>query len=430
MRRWACLAVLLGACERPVDVPIAPVSLVSDDVWSGSELRMTSPGFVPSAARVPVVLLDADTLALRRLDDTTFVAPLPDRPGPHALRVRSPLVLPLQTTVTLRGFLNSETGPGMSGRTEPGIEPTELFGSGPDGLRRWNVATGETFDYPDTLHMVADARGVGPGIHRGHVVLQTRVGGTTPRRVWMIWRMWPNVVLVDTMPSEVSSDRFVAALAFRRYAFPASHWFLLRACDGTPCAAQNLTAESGFDVVRSPRGDRAALLAHVVPDSGAPIVDIASGTTAYFVPPLRSATGAAFTGDGDTLFLAGNDRPAGLGVSLLLAVRASDGQLLVSDTLSYRTCGAALDQSRPWLYVAGIRLEGPGVFRSVLGVFDRRTLAPITMLHVPGDPVHGANFPCRILPSSVERRVYVIDTFEGEFHPTMRASFVRFDTPP
>jgi DNA-binding beta-propeller fold protein YncE len=310
----------------------------------------------------------------------------------------------------------------FSGRTEPTAEPAEVFGNGPTGLRQWNVRTGVVLDFPDTMHIGTVTRGVGPGLVRGHVALFAR-------SQWRLWRITgPKATLLDTIPLEVASDRFVAVLAFGRYVTSGSHQFLLKACDLGACASQAVTGESGFDIVRSRRGDRAALVAPVVSDSGAPVVDIASGRILYFVPPFRSVSGAAFSEEGDTLYVAGQEHAAAWGdPSLLAAVGASDGTSLAIVPLEYSPCAVATEPTGSWLYVAGLERAALGGFSSVLQVFERRTLASITTLRL-GRQSYGQGF-CRILPSSLEQRVYVIETAVAPFDSLARASLTRFDTP-
>jgi len=65
-------------------------------------------------------------------------------------------------------------------------------------------------------------------------------------------------------------------------------------------------ATAAIDVVRSPRGDRAALLAGTIGDAaGAPVVDVDLGRVGFRVAGLSAAQGGAFSSAGDTLFLAG-----------------------------------------------------------------------------------------------------------------------------
>jgi len=61
-------------------------------VWSGGEAVLASAAFRPHQG-LPIVLLNGDTLVVRRLDDTTVAARLLDLPGTQVLRVLAPDVL-------------------------------------------------------------------------------------------------------------------------------------------------------------------------------------------------------------------------------------------------------------------------------------------------------------------------------------------------
>src|SRR3989442_6852539 len=145
--RSSWIALLLVAClDPPVPPPEPqPFAVSNSDVWSGTTITVSSSGFVGSD---PVaVLLDSDTLSFTRLNDSTLLVAMPDVPGTHQLRIASPSVLTTSLPVHLNGYLNAELGPIFSGRTVRGADLTDLFGTGPFGLRRWNVSTGPTWDY-------------------------------------------------------------------------------------------------------------------------------------------------------------------------------------------------------------------------------------------------------------------------------------------
>ena len=251
-------------------------------------------------------------------------------------------------------------------------------------------------------------------------------GGCAAGR-WMLWRTEPLVPLGDTTSAQ--TDRFVAVLGVGRWVVVGAEGFSVVACDGGSCSSESVPARSGSDVLRSPNGDRAALITRrdsALSATGVPVVDVALGTVAYRVPALGAAHGGAFSAGGDTLYLAGDSASA----SLLVAVRASDGELLASRRLNYEPCAVAADQVRPWIFVAGVTATPPASApQSFLQVFDRRTMSSITTLHVTSDSVYGSNF-CRILPNPLERRVYVVETSVGEHNPLARAQLYSFQTPP
>jgi hypothetical protein len=98
---------------------------------------------------------------------------------------------------------------------------------------------------------------------------------------------------------------------------------------------------------------------------------------------LHVGYASAFTPDGDTLFVLGED-PASYGHALA-AVRAEDGLELgsvVLDTLyrSWVNPGLALDPVGPWLYVAGV--SGASQIPTMV-VIDRGSLGVVAVLRAP-----------------------------------------------
>src|SRR3989442_8655464 len=140
MRRTVWLGLVLAACDAPPMVTPPQSYRVSTDVWSGSELTVTSAGF-PTAGLVPDVELDGHPLVVRRVDDTTVVATLPDSPGQHMLRLLAPDVDSKAIALQLRGFDQRVAGPLINARPRPGPEYRLLFWSGAERLGRRDLVT-------------------------------------------------------------------------------------------------------------------------------------------------------------------------------------------------------------------------------------------------------------------------------------------------
>jgi len=416
------VALALVACEKLPQVPVVTEPQpfrASTEVWSGSAVTITSPAFA-GAASLPAVLLDELPLDAQRIDDTTLIAPVPDTPGAHSLRVVASNVIPTAVVVHLRGFVEHVEGPLLSGRVEPGRDPRYLFGSGPTRLRRWNIATNKAVDLADSVHAVSCTRGVGPGPNVGELVLLT---GGCAAGTWMVWRTEPLAPLIDT--TSATTNDFVAVLRTGRWVVLDGGTFSVVACNpGQACAAEVIPGLIGTDVVRSAGRDRAALTGGPAGgglSSGVPVVDVDVGSVSYRVPALTTATGAAFSHGGDTLFLTGDSA----GAPALVAVHARDGQRMASRALGYAPCAVAVDTTRRWLYVAGVT-TAPAAPRSVLQVFDRGTMNPITTLHVTAALTYG-NQLCRIQQNPLARRLYVVETSAGEV--AAPAQIFSFDTP-
>lgn len=423
MRRMLCLALLPVACAELPPIPTVierqPFH-ASTDVWSGSAITIASAAFA-GAAPLPAVLLDELPLEARRIDDTTLIASIPEAPGPHYLRVVAKNVDTASTIVYLRGFVQHVEGPFLSGRVESGRDPRHVFGNGPTSLRRWNIATYKAIDYPDSLHAVTCTRGVGPSPTAGDLVLLT--GGCTTG-TWMVWHPEP---LTATDTTSVAVTDFVAVLRTDRWVVLNNSLFSLVACESAMvCTSEAIAGLVGTDVMRSPRGDRAVLLGR--PSSagstnGIPVVDVAGGTVGYHVPVLSGARGAAFTHEGDTLFLAGDSA----GAPALAAVLTADGARLATRTLGLSPCAVAADGVQRWLYVAGLVTSAADTI-SVLQVLDRATLNVITTLQVTGAAGYGRSL-CRIVQNPIESRVYVVATWAGEHNPAVHAQLYSFETP-
>jgi hypothetical protein len=425
MRRMLCLALLLVGCA---ELPTIPTVIerqpfhASTDVWSGSSITINSAAFA-GPGPLPAVLLDQLPLDVRRIDDTTLIASIPEAPGPHSFRVVAKNVDTASVIVYFRGFVQNVEGPFLSGRVESGRDPRHVFGNGPTSLRRWNIATNKAIDYPDSLHAVTCTRGVGPSPTAGDLVLLT--GGCTAG-TWMVWRPEP---LTATDTTSVAVTDFVAVLRSDRWIVLNGGLFSLVACESaTVCTSEAIAGLVGTDVVRSPRGDRAALLARpsgpgAGPTNGMPVVDVAGGAVAYRVPALSTVQGAAFTPDGDTLFLAGDSA----GAPALAAVVAADGARLATRTLGLSPCAVAVDGAQRWLYVAGLTTAAADT-TSVLQVLDRATLNVVTTLQVTGGVGYGDKL-CRIVQNPVESRVYVVTTWAGEHNPAVHAQLYSFETP-
>src|SRR5207247_10790038 len=119
MRRTVWLGLVLAACDAPPMVNPPQSYRVSTDVWSGSELTVTSAGFA-TAGLVPGVELDGHPLVVRRVDDTTVVATLPDSPGQHMLRLVAPDVDRKAIRLQLRGVHPGLGGPLTTRSHQPG----------------------------------------------------------------------------------------------------------------------------------------------------------------------------------------------------------------------------------------------------------------------------------------------------------------------
>lgn len=431
------LALLLAACREPAWAPPepVPVSLLTPDVWSGSEAVLASAAFTRDRG-LPVVVLNADTLAVRRLDDTTVAAQLPDLPGTQSLHVLALDVLDFPIAIELRGFESAGSGPILSGRLQvlPRGPPT-VVGTGVRGAVVWNLQSTITTPLPDSLHDPMCAEGVG----LSYAGVALRPNCTYSDR-WWSWRVRPALELVDDSLCGGYYGDIAFELGPGRGLRMAPYEVSRSYRDSLTCSLSHLVWASASDVIISPRGDRAVIIAqgygsrHYLDPAnaplGMPVLDVEAGRIAYEVASLHGPSGAAFSNEGDTLFAVGRDDSGRQQV--LLALRAADGRLLRRQFLEPHTSQAiAVDPTRPWVYVSVSACAEPDV-RTELLVFDRRSLALLARLGVPD----GASaFACgepdetHIVPSPAEQRVYLLWAPHYRVHAAP-ALFTRFRTPP
>jgi hypothetical protein len=214
-------------------------------------------------------------------------------------------------------------------------------------------------------------------------------------------------------------------LGRRRSIASSDSWLFLRNCDTTPCQVHDLFGGGSVTgITISRRGDR------VVFDNGggypAMVIDPRVMAAAYTLPRLRYASGAAFSEDGDTLWVAGPDSLYSRRVALALdattgAVRAEAvlDSLLPSPGTTVKAL--AVDPDGPWVYVK--------VGSTVLLVLDRHSLAVRGVLAAPNDVPPAFDFE-RIIPMPGGRVIYVVSTAQGYDIRGLRARIYRYDRNP
>jgi DNA-binding beta-propeller fold protein YncE len=108
--------------------------------------------------------------------------------------------------------------------------------------------------------------------------------------------------------------------------------------------------ESPHDIWFSPQRHRATAYYAYTRTNGIPVFGVAAGDTVFTLRGPTHALGAAYSADGDTMFvLAGYDEDS----TRLLAVDASSGALYRSLALANGPHFLAADPAAPWIYVFG-----------------------------------------------------------------------------
>jgi hypothetical protein len=431
-RRWPALALLLGAAaciEPPVTAPPAEVviHLVDPVAWEGGDLVLTSNAF-PDPIPLPAVLLDTLPLTVRRLDDSTIAARLPDTTGSFTVHVRVRNEHRFGP-VRIVGFSGVTSARGTAGWPLP-VEPGHpvVITLAESTLVLLDTRTGAETDLP-VPHSAACAISPGRSFRPGAVVAQGAVAYTCQRP--LAWTLGASVTPVDSAPSLVSGANLWAELAPGTWLEAAHHYVYLHVA-GARVLEERI--ESTERAVLSPDGSAVIPLAAST-ETRIPVLDVASATVRFRLP-LQSSDGAAFTPDGDTLFVAGIADYTTNVTTHLVAASAATGAV-VADS-AFHTGGLSdliLDPDGPWLYVLAYdAVDGDHLYWGpVVHVFDRRTLHELAVLRPP--PTVGCGSLCFLLTLSIDpqqRKLYVLRgaTWRGPAPRTSTDAIYTFDLPP
>lgn len=417
---FALACVALVCCQDPAQAPI-PLSITSDPPaqTAGGVITLTSQQFVDL-----VLQPSPDTLRPNRWANFAVIVGADTaeswRIGPTQIAFRVP---PVYTG-------NHEAVIAANGYDEARVS---FFGVGLAFPLYWgglnpytNVSSGTPF--PPRGILVAEGSGW-PGFAEGYglIDLQTRslqiypeFHQTDSRRVKMnvpgpsyrvnhfvfdlarlqefaatVWRADP-WTLVDSIPcSDPGGSYTTAELSPTTCLLLRFNGTLIR--NGT----DTLLSQTGLafgQFVLSPGGKWTVVRTELssrqyrAPTMRWPVLD-QSGSVVYSIDTLFHVTGAAFSGNGDTLFLTASVRDTAAenyvaGRFSLLVLETASGRVLASRAFpSDRALqDVTLDPVRPLLYVGGMQTENDGCCRQYLTVLDRETLNVVADMPAPWGP--------------------------------------------
>lgn len=402
---FTCLALL--ACGEASAPKAFGVRLVDAAAWSGGDVALVSTAFIGA---LPRVRLGADTITVRRVDDSTVAASVPsDFAGATTLSVVLGVdSLPLGD-VAIYGFTGIADGPSLSGFVLPipGAPAPQFYANGATGLVRGDArfSTVTTF-FPDSVQGPNCQIGPGPSFDPSHVV------GTPPNGIGcgqpIVWQVTPNLLPLDTIPGIPGQTRLIAEIAPGKWLKTfITYAAAIESTDTVPIFRYYVgVGMSEIHQIRiSPRGDRAAAVAI---DKDIWVFGVTPFDTVFTVAATYRGSGAAFSASGDTLFVIGLDN---LGAALLVAVNATTGAELARLRLATAPYALALDPVRPWIYVA----EMQTCCTVLLEVVDLRTLGRVGLLAPPAGVGDRPAGEMSVLPSPSEPAVYVV--LDGAFYP-------------
>lgn len=425
------VVVAIGACETATAPEPLNGRLTASDVWSGGEALVVSAAFLPPA--LPVARIAAETLAVRRVDDSTVAARLPHGNGPGVLTVELPGFAPFTTIIRLRGFRTAEDGPFLTGFLQRLPTPPLVLGAGDPGLVEVDVRTGAVArQWPDTVHSPDCTWGVGPSVRSGGYVLFGKTAGGTCSHPWL-WTYGPQLTRVDSLYALVDTWA-IGEVGPGGAVFGSDDHLHISQCTGTGCA-DRLYSNLGGSLTGITVGSVAkrAVLHHW----NALVADAEAGDTLYRIPYTQAGyrtEGAAFSAGEDTLYAVGQVGGS-VGASEVMAVAAANGAYLGgaifpgSGTWAF---DVARDPVRHWLYVATLVGSGATNVVPAVVVLDQGTLAPIAELRAPTSEALSLIVwhQFRLVPDPSQAAVYMVATKQAYDLHGERARIFRFDLIP
>ena len=327
--RALVVASILAACSDPAEPALPGFSITPATQWSGGNLTIRSQYFIDYSG-VLIIVAGSDTLAALSLaNDSTLIAQLPPGPsGPVTLTLVRGTRRDSLATIDRVGFSGKRTvTPALYGEllaTDSAGAPFVLGGAftgsaDREPIVRLRVVPGTSQQL--TLRQPSNTQyGLAPSIVPGTFTVRD---ATDSIRLATLLVDAP--AIIDSMHGwGTGFTRQVSLLKPGAWLRTQSHFSYVSFDTGG--ATPNVATESPWAVYMSPRGDRTTL-ATVVPETagnGVPVWDNATGLVAY-VLPLLSTEAAAFTTNGNTLYVVGGYQ---YGADTLIAVNATTGALV------------------------------------------------------------------------------------------------------
>ncbi len=406
----AALAALpvSASCNNPVDAVDPVVRIETALAWSGSQVVLTSPNLT-GADTLPLVVIGADTVPARYLAPDSLVAAAPDTQGRFDvwLGFRGRALFPVGSVQLKGGFSGWQSIGSIGGYPLPwpAIGRGTFLSAHSTGLALVYPMTGSTTtQLPTSVFDPACINGPGPA-SGGRIA----VVGTGCSSAMAVRSDSPDVA-PDTGPPMASGYRFAAQLASGKWLVAYHHGVrnltrIAGAWEEDTTVPYHL--EEPYNVVVSPRGDRAVVLAFDGWGVGIPVFSPTSAAPAYLLRGFFALWGAQFSDDGDTLYVVGP--PVAGQPPVLKALAASDGTVLRSAPAWSGTTNLALDPGRPWLYLVGHDAAYPRP--PAVAVVDRATFDQVAYLVGDAGPLSGylASDAYPML-DAVRRKLYLVDS--------------------
>ncbi len=330
--------------------------------WSGGTVQVHSAALGGQA--LPSLYAMGTPLAVTRLDDTTLSVRLPVVPTGDMVLSRHQSGRDTLVVVHVAGFASAREVPGDLGyeplvpEGHPGVRFVGQDGQA--GLTILDPATDQVTTIPGLLP-VQLSFGIVPTYVENRYILRDSSG------LLSIWQLFPVPQLIDTALIRSLGPRHVTQLNDSTWLSLYSNAMLATLPSGAHFAGPGLVSDP-LRVLFSPDGSRVALVMASAPGSRAPVLDGATGDTA-FTFHAHQPTGAAFSRATGRLYVT-----AGFSFAddTLLALRSSDGAVLAQAAVptGYSGFGLAVDPKLDRVYQVA---ESSGT--RALFIYDGATLA-------------------------------------------------------
>lgn len=362
--------------------PFANVRLASSDLWSGGDVTVISSSF-KSLATLPAMQVAGVARTVRRINDSTIAAQLPDTDATVPVKVVADSFASFETSATVHGFQQMRVGPVMPGVVQALPGQAAVIGAGAVGLIEVNLRSNTIQrQFPDTVHSIDCMRGVGQSVVPGHFVLygKTAAGGGVEACTSVT--SW----LYGTTPARTNSLLFVGGPAVWTAAeigrggsiSGSSNVFDLERCGLGVCPPSNVDCQS----CRNLTGVTIGALAQraVTHTTGHMVFNTATGDSVFRFPFPNGGhlDGAVFSPAEDTVYA--------IGAGTVIMAKSADGTVYRSVTVSNDApvTGIGRDDQSAWIYVLSIW----GTNRPPqLTVLDRATLATVAVVRAPASAI-------------------------------------------
>jgi len=326
VRALVVASVLATGCSDPAEPPLPAFSVSPTTQWSGGTITIRSSYFANRSVAL-LIVAGSDTVAYSTMDDSTATAQLPPGPsGPVTLRLVRGTRRDSLATVQRVGYSVKRTvTPALYGEllaTDSAGAPVVLGGTftgtgNREPVVRLRVVPGTSQIL--TLRQPSNTQyGMAPSSIPG--AFTVRDANDSIRLVTLLV---DTPAIIDSMHGwSTAFTRQVSLLRSGAWLRTQSHYSYVSYDTGGSSAL--VPTESPWAVYMSPRGDRTTL-ATVVGNAGVPVWDNATDSVAYRLPFL-STEAAAFSTDGNTLFVVGGYQ---YGSDSLVAVNATTGASLL-----------------------------------------------------------------------------------------------------